>query len=689
MAAYKAEGGLRFPKSDYALTPEPLRPSTWKLRLCDTPGQFSEARVTKLIENLPSSDADTPEVRMRLREVLWQLNEDAELPAPLAFKDYSTEQRRELAKKGQAKPDLSYPIADKEDLQNAIRSWGRGGATAADKAWIIKRARALGATDMLPADWSGSTKQESKTAAEPQPAGAATGQADAGDNGQPDDDDDDDDMHGASDAPAGDGPQPDDDDVKGAAVASASGNNFSLMYLRGLRDELRQYVPDATFNAAVRKVRSSVGGRARYAQKGVQFGELDELEIIFTDEEPDFGKVELLAESNPDGMFSMAEDGDGFRLFNEVGQYTEPPEWIPLMPKPGRYSHSQYGTIELTPERNADFVAKLKAQVYQDRLPVDAEHQSKLSGAMAWITDARQLADGSVQGRVDWTPRGRKLVEADAFRYVSPEIYDEWEDNATNEKHSNVLIGAALTTRPFFKHRDLAPLVATEHGMYAPVMADDNKTLQFTAMRFTQITGERVMPREDPKPSGEGTGGSPPARQPSATIDPARFAELEDKVKKFDEVAAENGRLKQLTEKLGTDLSAVTDELRGKRFTDLVMGRGGEGDGAPWFGEVEKNVTLLKGMADKFGEDSDEFKAYVEQQKQVGAAMLTDGRLQERGSGQPGTPNVESKLHEIAKKFQESDAKLTDEQAMAKALDSDEGSKLYTEFKRGRKEAIP
>lgn len=66
---------------------------------------------------------------------------------------FTAEERKDLAKKGEAKPDGSYPIRNVSDLKNAISAWGRGGATASDKAWIIKRARALGATSELPEDW--------------------------------------------------------------------------------------------------------------------------------------------------------------------------------------------------------------------------------------------------------------------------------------------------------------------------------------------------------------------------------------------------------------------------------------------------------------------------------------------------------------------------------------------------------
>ena len=68
--------------------------------------------------------------------------------------DYSAEERRQMAKNGEAMPDGSYPIKTKGDLQNAIHAIGRGDASHASiKRHIIKRARALGAVSMLPEEW--------------------------------------------------------------------------------------------------------------------------------------------------------------------------------------------------------------------------------------------------------------------------------------------------------------------------------------------------------------------------------------------------------------------------------------------------------------------------------------------------------------------------------------------------------
>jgi len=70
-----------------------------------------------------------------------------------AGEKYDAKQRKELAKKGEALPDGSFPIADEEDLRNAISSYGRAGDKAKAKAHIMRRARALRKVDLLPDKW--------------------------------------------------------------------------------------------------------------------------------------------------------------------------------------------------------------------------------------------------------------------------------------------------------------------------------------------------------------------------------------------------------------------------------------------------------------------------------------------------------------------------------------------------------
>lgn len=72
---------------------------------------------------------------------------------------YDADQLQTMLDKGEAieneSGDPSYPIADTEDLRNAIRAVGRGsGDHDKIRAYIIRRAKALGAEDEIPDNWN-------------------------------------------------------------------------------------------------------------------------------------------------------------------------------------------------------------------------------------------------------------------------------------------------------------------------------------------------------------------------------------------------------------------------------------------------------------------------------------------------------------------------------------------------------
>lgn len=86
---------------------------------------------------------------------LAKIEVDESMPDDLGKRDFSQDQRDQAADKGQALPDGSFPIKTSGDLKNAVQAYGRASDKAAAKAHIISRAKALGATSLLPADWGG------------------------------------------------------------------------------------------------------------------------------------------------------------------------------------------------------------------------------------------------------------------------------------------------------------------------------------------------------------------------------------------------------------------------------------------------------------------------------------------------------------------------------------------------------
>ena len=71
----------------------------------------------------------------------------------LTQRQFSREKRQQLASEGKALPDGSYPIVNKKDLTNAIHTYGLGKNHKVAREHIIKRAKSLGASDMIPENW--------------------------------------------------------------------------------------------------------------------------------------------------------------------------------------------------------------------------------------------------------------------------------------------------------------------------------------------------------------------------------------------------------------------------------------------------------------------------------------------------------------------------------------------------------
>ena len=72
-----------------------------------------------------------------------------------AFAYISREKREQLAKKGYALPDGSYPITNEDSLKDSIQAYGRSkpGKRAAVRRHIMKRARSLDRADLIPDEW--------------------------------------------------------------------------------------------------------------------------------------------------------------------------------------------------------------------------------------------------------------------------------------------------------------------------------------------------------------------------------------------------------------------------------------------------------------------------------------------------------------------------------------------------------
>ena len=108
------------------------------------------------------------------------------------------------------------------------------------------------------------------------------------------------------------------------------------------------------------------------------------------------------------------------------------------------------------------------------------------------------------------------------------------------------------------------------------------------------------------------------------------------------------GQTKQLTEKLDEQtalrqaaesrLATLEVEAQTRRFTDVIMGRDGAGDGSPPFaGKHETHNSILSLLAKEHGETSEQFKEYISEQRAISKQMREAGMFKEIGNSAPGS----------------------------------------------------
>lgn len=129
---------------------------------------FQNNQTVKLFKNTQMRNADPvepPTVPDITEEAVMAEGQNAAFYEELR-KNYDKASRDKMAKAGTAMPDGSFPIADEDDLHNAVKLAGHADNPSAAKAHIKKRAKALGKTDAIPDDWDGDEKKSEETEGE-------------------------------------------------------------------------------------------------------------------------------------------------------------------------------------------------------------------------------------------------------------------------------------------------------------------------------------------------------------------------------------------------------------------------------------------------------------------------------------------------------------------------------------------
>lgn len=125
------------------------------------------------------------------------------------------------------------------------------------------------------------------------------------------------------------------------------------------------------------------------------------------------------------------------------------PDTIHLIPI-GTWDHYLYGPIIITAADIAEFKKNFDAGI-RNGVPITAGHESMSElPAVGWITQV-EARDTGLWGMVEWNEEGKALLSDKAFKFFSPEFYQEYADPESHEVTKNVLVGGALTKSPYFK----------------------------------------------------------------------------------------------------------------------------------------------------------------------------------------------------------------------------------------------
>jgi len=138
-----------------------------------------------------------------------------------------------------------------------------------------------------------------------------------------------------------------------------------------------------------------------------------------------------------------------FAIEAHRGAGANAPEWITLIPAANFKGFDGRGPYRLDqPGHVVAATEEMIAEHMTAGLPLDFDHatdfaapEGRQAPAAGWIKQVRAV-NGAIQGRIEWTPKGRDAVEAHEYRYVSPVF--EYDDEGRVVR----LLRAALTNNP-------------------------------------------------------------------------------------------------------------------------------------------------------------------------------------------------------------------------------------------------
>ncbi len=137
--------------------------------------------------------------------------------------------------------------------------------------------------------------------------------------------------------------------------------------------------------------------------------------------------------------------------FAEIGEIQDNRSKVQIL-RTWKFKHPQYWEFEITKNDLKEFKANFDAKVRGVDLAVDENHDGDHK-AVGWYKEVLQEWE-KLFAVIEWTKEGLQLLKEKVYKYFSPELYFDFQDEESGESIKNLLIGWGITNRPFFKNME-------------------------------------------------------------------------------------------------------------------------------------------------------------------------------------------------------------------------------------------
>lgn len=367
----------------------------------------------------------------------------------------------------------------------------------------------------------------------------------------------------------------------------------------------------------------------------------------------------------------MKQQRDSQKRIALIQHYSEgsaAPEEIQVVPT-GKWDHPAYGEMEIDSGAIAQFVQNFKDKV-RLKIPITAGHDTGMGGgeygelpAIGWFTELIDRGVNGLWGVVTWTQQGSDLIAQGAFKYFSPEFYETYTDPETGAKYEHVLVGGALTNKPYFKELEPVAFAFSEPSIMnqynKSIMSKDTEKKFDEEQKVEETKVEETKVEEKVEETKEET--------------KVEEAKTEVKVEASEKVSAAELKILRDQADKGAKAFAELEGMKADKFADKLMFSEHNADGR----FLPKQAVAVKAFVRTLSETQRDQLATIV--KDSAAPKLSFKEVGDSGNTETGIEGIAAEVNTAAK-AKMSELKISYSDAVRKVFkENPELQKRYNE----------